>query len=91
MWKFLDQLQKKYIEQNTVQMKMREVKTQKDQTVSGYQQIRREGEEIEAQSGEMDQEAAGIEALLNESASREQELKTAAEQAAQELEQIQRA
>ena len=83
-----DQLQKKYIEQNTVQMKMREVKTQKDQTVSGYQQIRREGEEIEAQSGEMDQEAAGIEALLNESASREQELKTAAEQAAQELEQI---
>ncbi len=83
-----DQLQKKYIEQNTVQMKMREVKTQKDQTVSGYQQIRREGEEIEAQSGEMDQEAAGIEALLNESASREQELKRAAEQAAQELEQI---
>ena len=69
-----EELQKKYIEQNTAGMRLKEIENQKSQTVSGYQQIRKEGEEITQQSGELSQEQAAIEEQLQASQLREQEL-----------------
>ena len=83
-----DQLQEKYLEQNTAGMKLKETENQKNQTVSGYQQIRRENQEIEGQQKEIDADSSRIKLELEDSEKREKELEEQVLDRQQELEQI---
>ena len=83
-----DQLQEKYLEQNTAGMKLKETENQKNQTVSGYQQIRRENQEIEGQQKEIDADSIRIRQELEDSEKQEKELETQVLHWQQELELI---
>ena len=83
-----DQLQEKYLEQNTAGMKLKETENQKNQTISGYQQIRRENQEIEGQQKEIDVHSSRIRQELEDSEKRENELEAQVLDRQQELEQI---
>ncbi len=83
-----EELQIKYIEQNTAGMKLKEVENQKNQTLTGYQQIRGEQEEIIRQAEELRQEQTLIETQLEESQSREEELNRRIEQCGREQEEL---
>lgn len=69
-----DQLQEKYIEQNTAGLKRKETEDRKKDTVSGYQQLKREGEAIERESKELEADSARTVEELEASERLEQEL-----------------
>lgn len=83
-----EELQKKYIEQNTAGMKLREIENQQKQTLSGYEQIRRESQEVRQQTEELSGDQAVIEGQLKEFALREQKLNEQIESWGQQQEKL---
>ena len=82
------QLQQKYLEQNTAGMKRKEIENQKNQTLDGYRQIRKEREEIENSSRELSQEKELIAGELEGSVQKEKEVKEAVNACQEELERL---
>ena len=83
-----DELQEKYLEQNTAEMKLREMEGRKKDTVSGYQKIRQENEEILHQLKEMEKDSDIITEELEQSLKLEKELEGQIESRQRELEGI---
>lgn len=86
--KLKEGLQEKYLEQNTAQMKLKEMEGRKNETISGYQQIKKENEEIVLQLKEIDGDSGLISQELEDSVMREKELERQIGKRQQELEQI---
>ena len=82
------QLQEKYLEQNTAAMEKREIENQKNQTASGYLQIRKEREEIEDSLKELNQQKETIGLELETSLQKEREARETVNGCQQEQERL---
>ena len=83
-----DELQEKYLEQNTAKIKLKEMEGRKNETVSGYQKIRKENEDILHQLKEIETDSGQIGQELEHSLQREKELERQIDRKQQELEKI---
>lgn len=83
-----DQLQEKYLEQNTASMKLKEMESRLHETLDGYRQMKKEGEEIEQQVREINTGSGTISQELSDSLAKERELEAQNQRLLEELEQI---
>lgn len=83
-----DQLQEKYLEQNTAAMKLKEMESRRDETLDGYRQMKKEGAEIEQQVQEIDAGSGTISQELSDSLEKEKELEAQNQRLLEKLEQI---
>ena len=83
---FQQQLQQKYVEQNTAKMNLAQIQEKEDEIQSSYRRIEREQEELRQQAGEIRQDHSSIARELEDSQKDEKELEVFIETKQKELE-----
>ena len=83
---FQQQLQQKYVEQNTAKMNLAQIQEEEDEIQSSYRRIEREQEELRQQAGEIRQDHSSIARELEDSQKDEKELEVFIETKQKELE-----
>ena len=83
---FQQQLQQKYVEQNTAKMNLAQIQEKEDEIQSSYRRIEREQEELRQQAGEIRQDHSSIARELEDSQKDEKELEVFIEAKQKELE-----
>ena len=83
---FQQQLQQKYVEQNTAKMNLAQIQEKEDAIQSSYRRIEREQEELRQQAGEIRQDHSSIARELEDSQKDEKELEVFIETKQKELE-----
>ena len=83
---FQQQLQQKYVEQNTAKMNLAQIQEKEDEIQSNYRRIEREQEELRQQAGEIRQDHSSIARELEDSQKDEKELEVFIETKQKELE-----
>ena len=79
-------LQKEYLRQNTAKLKLDEVKQQKEKTLTGHDQLKKEAGEMESQLSEIASEQSLLTAELEDSQKKEKQLEADTVKYQQELE-----
>ena len=79
-------LQKEYLRQNTAKLKLDEVKQQKEKTLTGHDQLKKEAGEMESQLSEIASEQSLLTAELEDSQKKEKQLEADMVKYQQELE-----
>ena len=83
---FQQQLQQRYVEQNTAKMNLAQIQEKEDEIQSSYRRIEREQEELRQQAGEIRQDHSSIARELEDSQKDEKELEVFIETKQKELE-----
>ena len=83
---FQQQLQQKYVEQNTAKMNLAQIQEKEDEIQSSYRRIEREQEKLRQQAGEIRQDHSSIARELEDSQKDEKELEVFIETKQKELE-----